>query len=69
VTSAILRLLLALKQQQEEHKAHGSEDGSGNESGACAWCAHAHNACEARDVWSLGGHLLTVMHARDVWPC
>lgn len=32
VTSAILRLLLALKQQQEEHKRRGSEAGSGNES-------------------------------------
>lgn len=36
VTSAVLRLLLALKQQQEEHRAHGGSDGeggSGNESG------------------------------------
>lgn len=35
VTSAVLRLLLALKQQQEEHRAHGGSDGeggSGNES-------------------------------------
>ncbi|PSC72993.1 importin beta-like SAD2 [Micractinium conductrix] len=34
VTSAILRLLLALKQQQEEHRAHGDSDSdeSGNES-------------------------------------
>lgn len=33
VTSAVLRLLLALKQQQEEHKGQGSSEGnSGNES-------------------------------------
>lgn len=37
VTSAVLRLLLALKQQQDEHaRRGGSDDESGNESGACA---------------------------------
>lgn len=35
VTSAVLRLLLALKQQQDEHARRGSsDDESGNESGA-----------------------------------
>ena len=42
VTSAVLRLLLALKTQQEEHRHHGgSDDGSGNESGAPALAAGA----------------------------
>lgn len=47
VTSAILRLLLALKSQQEHHRAHGSDisGGSGNESGACRWGAALLLAC------------------------